>query len=96
MATKHKMTAWAPFGLQPDSLEVLIEYSYTPGAAAIMYGTPQPADPEEVDLISVKLTLHQIDDSMQAMLTEWAGEYLSTDGFEKACQNADDDREGDR
>jgi hypothetical protein len=97
MATKHTLTAYAPFGLQPDSLEVLIKYTYSAGRPAVMYGTPQPADPEEVDLISVKLVYNQIDDSMQAMLTEWAGEYLSTDdGFEKACQTADADREGDR
>lgn len=41
--SKHKMTAWAPFGLQPDSLECVIEYTYSPGSPAVYYGTPQPA-----------------------------------------------------
>ena len=67
---------------------MLIEYSFTPGSPAVMYGTPQPADPAEVDLISVKLVHHQIDDQMQAMLEEWAGEYLSTDGYSDALENA--------
>ena len=86
---------WAPFGLQPDSLECVIEYSFTPGSPAVYYGTPQPADPAEVDLISVKLVHHQIDDAMQKMLDEWAGEYLSTDGYEDAIENAHDDGERD-
>lgn len=86
--SKHRMRAWAPFGLQPDSLECVIEYRYTPGSAAVYYGTPQPADPAEVDLISVKLVHHQIDDQMQAMLEEWAGELLSTSGYEAAIENA--------
>ncbi len=92
--SKHKMTAYAPFGLQPDSLECVIEYTYSPGSPAVYYGTPQPADPASVDFVSVKLTLHTIDDSMQKMLDEWAAEYLSEDyGRAKALDNAmDDDR----
>lgn len=83
--TNHCMKAWAPFGLQPDSLEVLIEYTYTPGARATRI---DPADPAEVDLISVKLVHHQIDDAMQAMLDEWAAEYLNGDyGREEAYEN---------
>jgi hypothetical protein len=78
MATKHKMTAYCPFGLQPDSLEVLIEYTYTPGSRATRI---DPADPAEVDLISAKLVHHQISDMMQIMLEEWAGEYLTADGY---------------
>lgn len=93
--SKHTIRAWCPFGLQPDSLEVEITYTYTPGAAAIMYGdAPQPADPEELDFISARMVQHDIDAGLQKMLDEWAGEYLSTDGFEDACENAD--REGDR
>jgi hypothetical protein len=88
MATKHKMTAYCPFGLQPDSLEVLIEYTYTPGSRATRI---DPADPAEVDLISAKLVHHQISDMMQIMLEEWAGEYLTADGYEDACNAASDD-----
>lgn len=87
MRTKHRLTAWAPFGLQPDSLECVIEYTYTPGARATRI---DPADPAEVDLISVKLVHHPINDAMQAMLDDWASEYLSTDGYSDACENAED------
>ncbi len=96
--SKHKMLAYCPFGIEPDSLEVLIEYTYSPGRPARMYlrnGDPgYPADPPEVDFVSAKLTLHTIDDSMQKMLDEWAAEYLSEDyGRAKALDNAmDDDR----
>lgn len=91
---KHRMKAYAPFGLQPDSLECVIEYTYYPGCAAVYYGTPQPAEPAGVDFVSVKLVNHTIDDSMQKMLDEWAAEYLSEDyGRAKALDNAmDDDR----
>jgi len=90
--TKHRMTAWAPFGLQPDSLECVIEYTYSPGSPAVYYGTPQPADPASVDFVSVKLVHHQIDTGLQAMLDEWAAEYLSEDyGREKAIEIATDD-----
>lgn len=98
--SKHKMTAWAPFGLEPDSLEVLIEYKFSPGRPAKMYlrnGDPgYPADPAEVDFLSAKLVHHTINDSMQKMLDEWAVEYLaSDDGFTDAVENAQDDSERD-
>ena len=90
--TTHKMTAWAPFGLQPDALECMIEYTYSAGSPAVYYGTPQPADPASVDFVSVKC-VHALSGEMQAMLDEWAGEYLSEDyGREKALDNLDDDR----
>lgn len=90
------MTAWAPFGLQPDSLECVIEYTYSPGSPAVYYGTPQPADPASVDFVSAKLVHHQINDSMQKMLDEWAVEYLaSDDGFTDAVENALDAAERD-
>lgn len=92
--SKHRMTAWAPFGLQPDSLECVIEYTYSPGSPAVYYGTPQPADPASVDFHSVKLVHHPINDAMQAMLDEWAAEYLSEDyGRAKALDNALDREE---
>ena len=96
--SKHKMTAWAPFGLQPDALEVQIEYTFSAGRPAVMYlrnGDPgYPADPAEADLISVKC-VHPLNDAMQKMLDEWAGEYLGTEGYEDAIENARDDGERD-
>ena len=89
--SKHRMTAYAPFGLQPDSLECVIEYTYSAGSPAVYYGTPQPADPASVDFHSVKC-VHPLNDAMQAMLDEWAAEYLSEDyGRETAIYNATDD-----
>jgi hypothetical protein len=94
--SKHKMKAFCPFGLQPDSLEVEIEFEYRPGRPAVMYlrnGDPgYPADPPEIDMISATLVHHKIDDSMQGMLDEWASEYLSGEGYDKAIDMADDDR----
>lgn len=90
--TTHKMKAWAPFGLQPDALECMIEYTYAAGSHAVYYGTPQPADPASVDFVSVKC-VHALSGEMQAMLDEWAGEWLSEDyGRAKALDNLDDDR----
>lgn len=89
--SKHRMTAYAPFGLQPDSLECVIEYTYSAGSPAVYYGTPQPADPASVDFHSVKLVHHQIDTGLQLMLDEWAAEYLSSEGYSDAVDNATDD-----
>jgi len=89
--SRHTMKAWAPFGLQPDSLECVIEYTYSPGSPAVYYGTPQPAEDASLDLVSVKC-VHPLNDAMQAMLDEWAGEALSEDYWrEKAIDNATDD-----
>ena len=100
--SKHRMTAWAPFGLQPDSLECVIEYLFTPGSPDVMYlrnGDPgYPGYPPEVGLISVKC-VHPLDEAMQKMLTEWAIEHLaSDDGFTDAVEIAHDaaDRDYDR
>ena len=88
MSSKHTITAWCPFGLQPDALETKITYYYTKGAAAIMYGTPQPADPEEIEFDSVRLWGYTIDVGMQKLLDEWAAEWLSDDyGREAAIEH---------
>ena len=89
--SRHTMKAWAPFGLQPDALECMIEYTYSAGSPAVYYGTPQPADPASVDFVSVKC-VHPLSGEMQAMLDEWAGEALSEDYWRaKALDNATDD-----
>jgi hypothetical protein len=95
MASKHKMICYAPFGLQPDSIQVEITYTYSPGSPAVYYGTPQPAEDASLDFVSAKATLHALDDTMQAMLTEWAQEYLADDssagGYHDACNAASDE-----
>jgi hypothetical protein len=84
--SRHQITAWCPFGLQPDGLEVSIEYTYRPGTRATRI---DPADPAEVELISARLVHHTISDSMQIMLDEWATEWLGDDGYEKAIDHAE-------
>ena len=87
--SKHTMTAYCPFGLQPDSIQVEIVYTYTPGSRATRI---DPADPAEVDFVSARATLHTLDDTMAAMLDEWASEALSEDYWrEKALDIATDD-----
>jgi hypothetical protein len=48
-----------------DEADVLVEYQYVPGRPAVMYlrnGDPgYPADPEEVDILSVFISGHWID-----------------------------------
>ena len=90
--SKHKLTAYCPFGLQPDSIQVEIVYTYTAGSRATRI---DPADPAEVQCVSARATLHALDDTMAAMLTEWAQEYLADDssagGYHDACNAASDD-----
>jgi hypothetical protein len=92
-ATKHKMNAYAPFGLEPDAIEVLLTFTFLPGSRATRI---DPADPAEVEFISATATLHTLDVGMQAMLDEWAREYLGDAGYSDACVAAEDDNVGAR
>lgn len=86
--SRHKMIAYAPFGLEPDAIEVLLTFTFTPGARATHI---DPADPAEVEFVSATATLHTLDTGMQAMLDDWAREYLANDGYHDACAAAEDD-----
>ena len=93
------MTAWAPFGLQPDAIECSIVYTYSPGRPMVMYlrnGDPgYPEEPATVDFVSAECA-HPLNPAMQKMLDDWAIEYLaSDDGFDDACNHAADDAERD-
>lgn len=88
MPTKHKMICYAPFGLEPDAIEVLLTFTFTPGARATRI---DPADPAEVEFVSATATLHSLDTGMQAMLDDWAREYLGDAGYRDACAAAEDD-----
>ncbi len=101
MSAKHRMTAWCPFGLNKDGLEVVIQFKYSPGRPAVMYlknGDPgYPADPPEVDFVEANLVHHTIDTGMQKMLDEWAVEYLaSDDGFLEAVEAAQEEDYAER
>ena len=74
MATKHKMICYAPFGLEPDAIEVLLTFTFLPGSRATRI---DPADPAEVEFISATATLHTLDTGMQAMLDDWARDFLA-------------------
>lgn len=88
MPTKHKMICYAPFGLEPDAIEVLLTYKFLPGSRATRI---DPADPAEVEFVSATATLHTLDTGMQAMLDDWGREYLGDAGYHDACAAAEDD-----
>lgn len=87
------MIAYAPFGLEPDAIEVVITFTFTRGAPATHI---DPADPAEVEFVAVASTLHTLDTGLQAMLDDWAREYLADDGYHDACAAAEDDHESAR
>ena len=92
--SKHTITAFAPFGLDPDGLPVDLTFTYSKGRPAVMYlrnGDPgYPADPPEVDFVSVHCEDLTLPPEYQKKLDEWAVEYLATeDGFNEAADHAD-------
>lgn len=92
-ATYHKMIAYAPFGLEPDAIEVLLTFTFLPGTRATHI---DPADPAEVEFVSATATLHTLDAGMQAMLDDWGREYLANEGFADAADTASEDIEAAR
>lgn len=85
--SQHTMKAHCPFGI--GEIEVEITFEYTKGCRAILYGTPQPADPEQVDFISAACPTHSLDTMMSKMVEEWAENYLSDDdGYDRAATHA--------
>lgn len=92
--SKHTMKAVCPFGL--DGIWVEINFSFSPGSPAILYGdAPQPADPAEIELISVTYA-DSINDAMAKMLEEWAVEYLADEGLVDAMEEVASDHEAAR
>ena len=92
--SKHTITAFAPFGLDPDGLPCDITFTYSKGRPAVMHlrnGDPgYPADPPDVDFISVKCVDLDLSPTYQKMLDDWAIAYLaSDDGFGSAVDFAD-------
>lgn len=92
--SKHTMKAVCPFGL--DGIEVEIKFSCLFGApeqGPTYASGGQPADPDEVELISVTYA-NSINDEMAKMLEEWAVEYLADEGFARAIEEAAADKLG--
>ena len=101
--SKHKMTAWCPFGLEPDALEVLIEYTFSPGRPAVMYlrnGDPgHPGWDAEVEVVSIKPGAgnHGVfTDIADRMLLDEAQDWLDNEGHDAALEIAAEDHEADR
>ena len=99
--TTHRMKALCPFAL--DSIEVEITYTFSPGAPeqGPSYSSGgQPADPDEVEFVSVETWLTSAFlpvPSIRKMLDEWAIEYLaSDDGFAAAVEQAEEDDDAAR
>ena len=94
MSSKHTITAWAPFGLDPDGLPVDLTFTYSKGRPAVMYlrngDAGYPADPPEVEFVSVHCEDLKLPEAYQKKLDEWAVEYLAgEDGFGAAVDFAD-------
>ena len=96
--TTHRMKALCPFAL--DAIEVEITYTYLPGApeqGPTYSSGGQPADPDEVEFVSVGHAASLLSPPLQKMLDEWAIEYLaSDDGFAAAVDHAEDDESAAR
>lgn len=96
--TTHKIAAtWAAQG--DAEIDAEIVFRFTPGHPAVMYlrnGDPgYPAEPAEVELISVTANVAQgdcFDDLRQKALDDWAAEWLADEGYGLACAKAEDER----
>ena len=87
-----------PAGLQDDetaypTLEITYRFAKGSPAMGPTYESGgEPADPDEIELISVKLIDSCGLTPTQQQLTEWAEDWLaSDDGYGAACANARDD-----
>jgi len=102
MKTRHTMTATLPMGDPDLGAEVDLTIVYT-----CLFGAPaqgptyssggQPADPDEIEVVSCKGPGDAYDDMRQSSYDELAQAYLETDeGLEQAFENALADQEDAR
>lgn len=71
--------------------KVLITYTYTRGCPARgpSYSSGgEPAEPDEVELVSVELIDGDGLDPTKKQLEEWAEEWLWAEGYDRSCRNA--------
>jgi hypothetical protein len=75
-----------------DGFEVEITFTYTPGSPAQgpSYASGgQPADPAEVEFMSARPVAGELLlPEMQKPLDDWAADWLSDKGYDKACEEA--------
>ena len=97
MATKHKIIAErsGSYNGMDWEAEYEITFEYRPGRPAVMYlrnGDPgYPADPPEIELVSVKPTIGIVDaggftDLAQKDIEEWASEWIQDAGYDAAME----------
>jgi hypothetical protein len=68
-----------------------IEYSFVCGSPATRpsFSSPgEPADPDEVDLISARLIKGDCIDPTVELVQDWARNWLHGDGYHEACAHA--------
>jgi hypothetical protein len=75
-----------------------IEYSYLPGYPATgpsRYSGGEPGAGAELDFVSAKLLDGDGLDPEQKTVEEWARDWLDDDGYDAACQHAEEGRQPD-
>lgn len=94
--TKHKMKTLFAIGNEGDGFDVFITFTHKKGAPAkaptYTHGG-QPADPPEIEFISVEPCEHDLLNPInsQPHLDDWARDWLEGEGFEEACTFAYED-----
>lgn len=91
--TKHKMKVLYAAGNEGDGFDVFITFTHKKGAPAQgpSYSSGgQPADPPEIEFVSVEPCEHGLLNPVYAQpyLDDWARGWLEGDGFEEACTYA--------
>jgi hypothetical protein len=110
--TQHSIKAeievqFQPAGMQlpPDEREVAyptleITYSFTKGAPEVRYqrndGPGHPPEAAEIEVTNVALLDGDGLNPTKGQLWGWAIEWINDKGFDKACESAVEDDEGDR
>ena len=89
--SRHWIIADCPIGF--GTISVSIEYNWSAGHSGDGPGAwfgPTPDEPDEVELFEV-VVRGVTNPTILDFINEWAWEYLAGDGYEKACQRAQDD-----
>jgi hypothetical protein len=90
--TTHSTRELCPFAL--DHIEIEITFNFTQGAPAQgpSYSSGgQPAEPDDIEFVSVIAINNQLDKKMQEMLVEWSIDFLEDEGYDRACELAHED-----
>jgi len=103
MTTRHTMISdlnvrFRPIGMvdmENATIRVQIDYSYTPGVPArgpSYYSGGEPAEGAEVSVLDATLLDGDGLDPPRSVLLDWCQDFLDDDGYDKACEIAEDER----